>query len=92
MEELQSELILEDEPSTESLLGWVREGQRRLRERVASLSDDELVMSRRRHEGGTKETRWIIGVMIEHDLYRAGEINHLRALMQSNDRWAWLGQ
>jgi len=36
-----------------------------------------------------KETRWLIGVMIEHDLYHAGEINHLRALRHGNDRWAW---
>jgi hypothetical protein len=25
--------------------------------------------------------------MIEHDLYHAGEINHIRALRQENDRW-----
>jgi len=35
-----------------------------------------------------KETRWIIAVMIEHDLYHAGEINHIRALRQRNDGWA----
>jgi hypothetical protein len=27
--------------------------------------------------------------MIQHDLYHAGEINHIRALRQRNDRWAW---
>jgi hypothetical protein len=26
--------------------------------------------------------------MIEHDLYHAGEINHLRSLRQGTDRWA----
>jgi len=31
--------------------------------------------------------RAIIGVMIAHDLYHAGEINHLRALRQGNDQW-----
>ena len=35
-----------------------------------------------------KESRWIIAVMIEHDLYHAGEINHIRALRQGNDGWA----
>jgi hypothetical protein len=37
--------------------------------------------------GELKETRWIIAVMIEHDPYHAGEINHLRALHQQNDLW-----
>jgi hypothetical protein len=37
--------------------------------------------------GEQKETRWIITAMIQHDLYHAGEINHLRALIQGTDRW-----
>jgi hypothetical protein len=28
--------------------------------------------------------------MVEHDLYHAGEINHLRALFTRDDRWAYL--
>jgi len=28
----------------------------------------------------------MISVLIKHDLYHAGEINHLRALKQGNDR------
>ena len=39
-----------------------------------------------------EKMRWIISVMIEHDVYHAGEINHLRALMQGNDRWAWISE
>ena len=27
--------------------------------------------------------------MIDHDLYHAGEINHIRTVRQGNDRWAW---
>jgi hypothetical protein len=27
-------------------------------------------------------------VMIEHDIYHAGEINHLRSLHHGDDRWA----
>ena len=38
--------------------------------------------------GEMKETRWIITVMIQHDLYHAGEINHIRSLRQQSDRWA----
>jgi hypothetical protein len=28
------------------------------------------------------ETRWIIMIMMQHDLYHAGVINHIRALHQ----------
>jgi len=30
-------------------------------------------------------------VIIEHDVYHAGEVNHLRALRQDDDRWPWEG-
>jgi uncharacterized damage-inducible protein DinB len=90
MEELQSASHLaEREPEMTSVLEWLREGHLRLRDHIASLGDEDLSTARRRPEGGTKETRWIIAVMIEHDLYHAGEINHLRALKQGNDRWPW---
>jgi len=89
MEELQSSLRLANEPPKVAVFEWLREGQRRLRENLASLSDDDLAAPTRRPEGGTKEMRWIISVMIEHDVYHAGEINHLRALMEGDDRWAW---
>jgi hypothetical protein len=39
--------------------------------------------------GEQKETRWIITAMIQHDLYHAGEINHLRSLHRQTDRWAY---
>ena len=64
---------------------WLREGQERLRASVAALDDAELLRPRMTNWGELKETRWIIAVMIEHDLYHAGEINHLRALHQQND-------
>jgi uncharacterized damage-inducible protein DinB len=63
---------------------WLRQGHQRLRESIASLSDDELLQLRKTHLG-MKETRWIISVMITHDLYHAGEINHIRCLRQQND-------
>lgn len=76
-------------PSMQAVLAWVREGHRRLRDSVARLDDAELLKPRKTNWGERKETRWIISVMIEHDLYHAGEINHLRALRQGNDRWAY---
>lgn len=70
-------------------IAWLREGHRRLRHHVAALDDGQLSTPRLTNWGELRETRWIIGVMIGHDFYHAGEINHLRALRQGNDRWAW---
>lgn len=68
-----------------SAIAWLREGQERLRQSIAALDDAELLRPRKAPSGKLKETRWIISVMIEHDLYHAGEINHIRALHQQDD-------
>jgi hypothetical protein len=70
-------------------LEWLAAGHRRLLQSVAALDDDELRRPRRTSWGSLEETRWIISVMIEHDLYHAGEINHLRSLHHRADRWAF---
>jgi hypothetical protein len=71
-----------------SAVTWLREGHQCLREGIAALEDDsELVKLRLHHSGKLKETRWIIMIMMQHDLYHAGEINHIRALRQQNDDW-----
>src|SRR5215472_1379608 len=69
----------------EQATSWLREGQERLRASITALDDAELLRPRMTNWGELKETRWIIAVMIQHDLYHAGEINHLRALHQHND-------
>ena len=74
-----------------SAVEWLRAGHARLRASVAALDDAELARPRRANWGELHETRWLIAVTIEHDLYHAGEINHLRALRQGNDRWAYGG-
>ncbi len=70
-------------------IAWLRTGHERLRSGVAALADDaELLRPRRTNWGELRETRWVIVVtMIQHDLYHAGEINHLRSLHQRNDAW-----
>jgi hypothetical protein len=68
-----------------SAIEWLQEGQERLRQSIASLDDTELLRPRLHFSGALKETRWLISVMIEHDLYHAGEINHIRCLHQQND-------
>jgi hypothetical protein len=64
-------------------------GHERLRSGIAVLADDaELLRPRRTNWGELRETRWVIVVtMIQHDLYHAGEINHLRSPHQGKDQW-----
>ena len=76
-------------PAPGDLMAWLNESHSRLRQSVDKLDDAGLLEQRRLNWGGTAETRWIISVMIQHDLYHAGEINHIRALRHGNDRWAW---
>jgi len=68
-----------------SAIEWLREGQARLRHNITLLDDTELLRPRMTHMDRLKETRWIIAVMIQHDLYHAGEINHIRALRHQDD-------
>jgi hypothetical protein len=76
--------------SLAELMDWLREGHRRLRDSIVALpGDGELLRERRTNWGDMAETRWLIKTTIEHDLYHAGEINHMRALRQENDRWAY---
>jgi DinB superfamily len=68
------------------IVEWMREGHRRLRASVDALADDaELMRPRPAPWGMNSATRWLINGMIQHDLYHAGEINHLRALHHRND-------
>lgn len=66
---------------------WLRDGHERLRRSIANLDDAELVRLRLTNWGDLRETLWIVTIMIQHDLYHAGEINHLRSLYRRDDRW-----
>jgi hypothetical protein len=72
----------------EALLAWLNRAQAQLRTHVAGLHDDDLLLARPANWGKSYETLWLIKVMIEHDLYHAGEVNHLRSLIHGKDRWA----
>lgn len=74
------------EPST--AMAWLREGHDRLRHSIAALTDADLDRPRMTNWGEAAETRWIVTVMIHHDVYHAGEVNHLRSLHSGDDRWA----
>jgi uncharacterized damage-inducible protein DinB len=74
----------------EELLAWLKEGHHRWLDSVRALNDDsELGRERLTNWGDRLPTRDIIRIMIAHDFYHAGEINHLRALLQSTDRWPY---
>jgi uncharacterized damage-inducible protein DinB len=72
------------------LLEWLTEGHRRWLASVRALPDDaELNRDRLTNWGERLPTRVIIRIMIGHDFYHAGEINHIRALLQGTDRWPY---
>jgi uncharacterized damage-inducible protein DinB len=74
----------------QELRPWLMKGHRRWLASVRALPDDsELDRDRLTNWGERLPTRDIIRIMIAHDLYHAGEINHLRALLQSTDRWPY---
>ncbi|OGN90315.1 MAG: hypothetical protein A2Y88_12415 [Chloroflexi bacterium RBG_13_48_10] len=72
----------------EELMTWLKAGHQKWLTSVKLLADDtELERERLTNWGEWLKTRNIICIMIGHDYYHAGEINHLRALLQKNDRW-----
>ena len=75
----------------ESALPWIREGHRLFIEGVALLTDDQLTSVRKTHWGMEATLQFAIDTIIRHDVFHAGEINHIRALMQENDRWGYFG-
>jgi hypothetical protein len=74
----------------DELITWLKEGHYKWLASVRALQDDaELERERLTNWGEHLPTRAIIRIMIGHDYYHAGEINHLRSLLQGNDRWEY---
>lgn len=73
--------------SRESTIAWLRKAHRQLRDDIAGLTDADLRQKRPAPWGDIYETRRLIELQIQHTLYHAGEINHLRAQLQGNDDW-----
>jgi uncharacterized damage-inducible protein DinB len=74
----------------DELLARLTDVHRRWLASVRALHDDtELDSDRLTNWGERLPTRVIIRIMIAHDLYHAGEINHMRALIQGTDRWPY---
>jgi uncharacterized damage-inducible protein DinB len=74
----------------DELFLWLTEGHQHWLTSVRALPNDaELEKDRLTNWGEWLPTRVIIRIMIAHDFYHAGEINHLRALLQGTDRWPY---
>jgi uncharacterized damage-inducible protein DinB len=82
----------EGEAPMAEALRWLREAHQRLVEHIGALTDDDLDTPRMTNWGELRPTRWIVAAMIGHDLYHAGEINHLRSMLGTEDRWRWQQQ
>lgn len=71
------------EASYEDLMEWLYDSHYEVIQMVGLLSDDEeLLVKRPTYFGAQWETRRILDAIAVHDVYHAGEINHLRALLQ----------
>ena len=68
---------------------WLREVHGRFVDHVRALRDADLEELRPTNWGDLRETRWLISVMLQHDVYHAGEVNHLRSILAANDGWRW---
>jgi uncharacterized damage-inducible protein DinB len=64
-----------------ALMDWLRKGHEELIDGIAALSDEDATKPR---------VSRVVWTAIEHDLYHAGELSHLRAVQQGNDRWGYL--
>ena len=77
------------EAPREEAIDWLTDQHETLRSHVAALSENDLETPRKTNWGEMRETRWLISVLMQHDTYHAGEINHVRSLLAGNDRWRW---
>lgn len=65
-----------------------REGHRLFGACIEGLTDDEQLFERRLGpQGELQEARWLIATMYRAQPLHPGEINHIRALRQGDDRW-----
>jgi uncharacterized damage-inducible protein DinB len=70
----------------DALVEWAREGHAKFMAGMATLQDEDLPDITTKWHGARDTKSEVIAVMIQHDCYHAGEINHLRATHQRRDR------
>ena len=73
--------------SVEEAVAWLRETHAAFRDGIAGCPDEDLATTPSGYWGKPTELQWSIEVMIQHEVYHAGEINHIRAMRQGDDAW-----
>src|SRR4029079_16681494 len=68
-----------------ALVEWAREGHAAFMAGMATLTDEDLPQMTTKWHGARDTKAEVIAVMIQHDCYHAGEINHLRAIRRHDD-------
>ena len=72
----------------EAAIAWLEEAHHAFADAVKTLDDDsELAVERRAPWSPAVPTERLISIIINHDLYHAGEINRQRALIRGADGW-----
>jgi uncharacterized damage-inducible protein DinB len=72
----------------QSMLKWLDEGHRLLTDGLAALTDDAQLEEQRPAPWRVPMRRdALLGIIVNHDLYHAGEINRQRALLRGADGW-----
>jgi uncharacterized damage-inducible protein DinB len=77
----------EGEAPMRETIDWLERVHRELVQDIATLDDAELARPRLTNWGEQRETRWILSMLLQHDLYHSGEINHIRSLFSADDSW-----
>ena len=78
--------VLNPRRTLEDVVAYGREWHAKWLASVGGMDDGDLDGPTTAHWGVTLSMSRVIAAMIEHDLYHAGEINHLRALLDGTDR------
>jgi uncharacterized damage-inducible protein DinB len=75
------------EGSVAEAIAWLRWTHEVFRDGIASITDADLSTTPSGYWGKPTELQWSIEVMIQHEVYHAGEINHTRAQHHGDDGW-----
>jgi uncharacterized damage-inducible protein DinB len=78
---------LPPQASPEQTIAWLRAAHRTFSESLAKITDEQLDEAGAGSWSEGLPRRDFIERMIQHGIYHAGEINHLRGTIQRNDAW-----
>jgi hypothetical protein len=79
----------EGEAPMDGTVAWLRASHGELMAHVRGLADADLKRLRYANWGQRRPTRWLLSMLLQHDVYHAGEINRIRSLLEGEDRWNW---